>query len=401
MDDRDGNHPRQGLSLVPALSLAVGHGTVDLYGSFIIPLLPLFAERFDLSLTLVGSLVSIAFVADGLSQPFFGYVGDQMRRPWMAMLAPLWVAVATGFLGFATGYGMLVILVISSGTGRSAFHPQGAASVTQYAGRRQAFTLSLFTAVGELGFSLGPILATALIALAGFRGILYAMPLGLVVTALLYTFVFKDGNFRPASWKPPDLKEVLGTLAGNRRNLIRLWLIVVIRSIADLSLIGFLPVLLTLQGWSTLRIGVMISVFLFGGVLGGLVGGWVSDRLGEGPVIVGSLTMAFVILELALILPGIWGTLFLILGSFCLVSSNPVTIGLAQRCAPESAATASSLMLGFGWGTGGLMVTFVGVVADQIGLIAALRIVTLCLIIAILLALSLPSSLQPQAPVKN
>ena len=390
MRDHPSDHPPQEMRFLPVLSLAVGHGTVDLYGSFIVPLLPLFAERFDLSLTLVGSLVSIVFVADGLSQPVFGYVGDQMRRPWMAMLAPLWVAVATGFLGLATGYGMLVILVILSGTGRSAYHPQGAASVTQYAGRRKAFTLSLFTAVGELGFSLGPILATGLIALAGFQGILYATPLGFVVTALLYAAVFRDVNFRPSSWKPPPLKEVLGTLARNRRNLIRLWLIVVLRNIADLSVLGFLPVLLTLQGWSTLQTGFMVSVFLFGGVLGGLVGGWVSDRLGEGPVIVGSLAMAFVILELAFILPGLWGTLFLILGSFCLVSSNPVTIALAQRCAPESIATASSLMLGLGWGTGGLMVTFVGVMADRIGLIGALRIVTLCLIIAILLALGLP-----------
>jgi len=396
MRDHPNDHPPQEMRFLPVLSLAVGHGTVDLYGSFIFPLLPLFAERFDLSLTLVGSLVSIVFVADGLSQPVFGYVGDQMRRPWMAMLAPLWVAVATGFLGLATGYGMLVILVILSGTGRSAYHPQGAASVTQYAGRRKAFTLSLFTAVGELGFSLGPILATGLIALAGFQGILYATPLGFVVTALLYAAVFRDVNFRPSSWKPPPLKEVLETLARNRRNLIRLWLIVVLRNIADLSVLGFLPVLLTLQGWSTLQTGFMVSVFLFGGVLGGIVGGWISDRLGEGPVIVGSLAMAFVILELALILPGLWGTFFLILGSFCLVSSNPVTIALAQRCAPESIATASSLMLGLGWGTGGLMVTFVGIMADRIGLIGALRIVTLCLIIAILLALGLPRVVKPE-----
>jgi len=63
---------------------------------------------------------------------------------------------------------------------------------------------------------------------------------------------------------------------------------------------------------------------------------------------------------------------------------------------PGSVAIASSLMLGLGWGTGGLMVTLVGVVADRIGLIGALRIVTLCLIIAILLALSLPRLAKPE-----
>jgi len=95
----DSNSARTRFNLVPVVTLAAGHGTVDVYGSFLAPLLPLFALRFNLSLTLVGTLVSILTIADGLSQPLFGYWGDRMRRPWLVMLAPLWVAVTTAFLG--------------------------------------------------------------------------------------------------------------------------------------------------------------------------------------------------------------------------------------------------------------------------------------------------------------
>jgi len=80
----------------------------------------------------------------------------------------------------------------------------------------------------------------------------------------------------------------------------------------------------------------------------------------------------------------------LMLGGFCLVSSSPVTIALAQRYAAGSVATASSLMLGLGRGTGGLLVTLVGVVADYLGPIAAVRIAGLSLLAAVLLALTLP-----------
>jgi len=80
----------------------------------------------------------------------------------------------------------------------------------------------------------------------------------------------------------------------------------------------------------------------------------------------------------------------------CLLSSAPVTIALAQRYAPGSAATASSLMLGLGWGTGGLLVTLVGVMADCLGLLWALRLETLCLLVAALLALGLPMVTRPQ-----
>ena len=43
-----------------------------------------------------------------------------------------------------------------------------------------------------------------------------------------------------------------------------------------------------------------------------------------------------------------------------------VTFG--QSIAPVSAATVSSLMMGFAWGTGGLSVPLVGLIADRIGI---------------------------------
>ena len=43
-----------------------------------------------------------------------------------------------------------------------------------------------------------------------------------------------------------------------------------------------------------------------------------------------------------------------------------VTFG--QALAPVSAATVSSIMMGFGWGTGGLSVPFVGMIADRVGI---------------------------------
>lgn len=390
---------RKRFNLFPVLALAAGHGTVDLYGSFIAPLLPLFADRFNLSLALVGTLVSILTVADGLSQPLFGYWGDRMRRPWMAMLTPFWVAVATGFLGLATGYAVLAFLLILLGTGRSAFHPQGAEGIAKYGGANRAFSLSIFTAAGNIGFAMGPILATALITLGGLRGTLYAIPMGVVVTGLLYTVVFKDIHFRSSTWSPPPLKLVLGNLARNLGSLAKLWFVVVLRNLTYFSLFSFLPIIFARQGFSTLQTGIMVSIFLFGGAFGGVVGGWFSDRLGERPVIAGSLALAFPALQLALILTGVWGTLLLMLGGFCLLSSSPVTIALAQCYVPGSVATASSLMLGLGWGTGGLMVIMVGILADYLGPIAALRIQGLCLVVAVLLALGIPSLTKPRTQI--
>ena len=61
------------------------------------------------------------------------------------------------------------------------------------------------------------------------------------------------------------------------------------------------------------------------------------------------------------------------IGGFFLQSTLPVNVTFGQALAPVSAATVSSLMMGFAWGSGGLSVPFVGMVADRIGIEATLR----------------------------
>jgi MFS transporter, FSR family, fosmidomycin resistance protein len=83
-------------------------------------------------------------------------------------------------------------------------------------------------------------------------------------------------------------------------------------------------------------------------------------------------------------------------GGFFLQSTLPVNVTFGQALAPVSAATVSSLMMGFAWGTGGLSVPFVGMVADRIGIEPTLRGLSIVPLGAAALALPLPE----RAPVR-
>ena len=83
-------------------------------------------------------------------------------------------------------------------------------------------------------------------------------------------------------------------------------------------------------------------------------------------------------------------------GGFFLQSTLPVNVTFGQALAPVSAATVSSLMMGFAWGSGGLSVPFVGMVADRIGIEATLRGLALVPLAAAALAMPLPA----RAPVR-
>ena len=88
------------------------------------------------------------------------------------------------------------------------------------------------------------------------------------------------------------------------------------------------------------------------------------------------------------------------IGGFFLQSTLPVNVTFGQSIAPVSAATVSSLMMGFAWGTGGLTVPIVGLIADRIGIEATLRGLALVPIAAAVCALPLPGRARVSAPAR-
>ena len=83
-------------------------------------------------------------------------------------------------------------------------------------------------------------------------------------------------------------------------------------------------------------------------------------------------------------------TALVAVGGLLLQSTLPINVTFGQQIAPVSAATVSSLMMGFAWGVGSLLAPVVGVVGDAWGLNVALSITSVVPILAALLALPLP-----------
>ena len=63
------------------------------------------------------------------------------------------------------------------------------------------------------------------------------------------------------------------------------------------------------------------------------------------------------------------------LAGLFLMSSIPVVLVMSQELMPGRVGMVSGLMMGFGWGIGGLCVALVGMLADSVGLTAALALV--------------------------
>ena len=341
--------------------MASAHVMVDGYGNIYAPLLPLLIPKLGLSLAAAGTLTMCFQLAASVAQIGFGRLADRWRPRLLVMAGPVISVSVLSFIGVATTPQMLAVILIAGGLGAAAFHPPAAALAHRLGGDQPGFAMSVYITGGTLGFSFGPLIFAPFAERFGLTWTpLLALP-GLVVVAFFLSRV-------PAMPLHPSSSGGLRTLRPYAKPLGLLYLIVVLRTLTAISFATFVPVMLTRRGLSVSQAGSAVAIYLFASGLGGFFGGPTADRFGPRKVIALSLVLATPFLVVAPFLEGWPFVVMLAIGGLFLQSTLPVNVTFAQSLAPVSAATVSSIMMGFGWGTGGLSVPFVGMIADRVGI---------------------------------
>ncbi len=369
--------------------MASAHVMVDGYGNIYAPLLPLLIPKLGLSLAAAGTLTMCFQLAASVAQIGFGRLADRWRPRLLVMAGPVISVSVLSFIGVATTPQMLAVILIAGGLGAAAFHPPAAALAHRLGGDQPGFAMSVYITGGTLGFSFGPLMFAPFAERFGLTWTpLLALP-GLVVVAFFLSRV-------PAMPLHPSSSGGLRTLRPYAKPLGLLYLIVVLRTLTAISFATFVPVMLTRRGLSVSQAGTAVAIYLFASGLGGFFGGPIADRFGPRKVIALSLVLATPFLVVAPFLEGWPFAVILAIGGLFLQSTLPVNVTFAQSLAPVSAATVSSIMMGFGWGTGGLSVPFVGMIADRVGIEPTLSGLALVPLLAAVCALPLPAR-GPQA----
>jgi FSR family fosmidomycin resistance protein-like MFS transporter len=374
------------------LLMACAHMMVDGYGNIYAPLLPLLIPKLDLSLAAAGTLTMLFQLAASVAQVGFGHLADRWRPRLLVMAGPVIAVSFLSLIGLANTPAALAGLLIAGGLGTAAFHPPAAALSHRLGGDRPGFAMSVYITGGTLGFSLGPLLFAPFAQQYGLAWTpLLALP-GLAVVGFFLTRV-------PAIEGHASAGGGLAVLRPYAKPLALLYSIVVLRTLTSLAFATFVPVMLTRRGHTVGEAGLAVSLYLFASGLGGFLGGPAADRFGARRVIALSLVLATPFLVVAPLLDGAAFAIVLAIGGFFLQSTLPVNVTFGQAIAPVSAATVSSLMMGFGWGTGGLSVPLIGYIADRVGIEATLIGLAVVPVAAAALAIPLPPRARLHEPV--
>ena len=378
------------------LLLASTHFMVDGFSNIYAPLLPLLIPQLNLSLAAAGTLQMCFMMANAVAQLGFGHIADRWRPRALVIGGPLVAVSILALVGLSSSAWMLGAILVAGGLGAAAFHPPAAALVHRLSGERKGFAMSFHITGGSLGFSLGPLIFAPFAERFGLRWTPLLMIPSLAALALVLPRI-------PPIERLGERGDLSGfrALLPYRKPLTLLYMIVVTRTLTALSFATFMPVMLTRRGMSLTDTGIAIGVYFFVSSVGGFLGGPLADRWGPRNVIIWSLVLAVPFLALAPMHTGWTFVILVSIGGFLLQSTMPVNVTFGQMIAPISAATVSSLMMGFAWGTGGLSVPLVGLLADRIGIERTLVAMAFLPLTSAMFAIPLPGGTLRHAPARS
>lgn len=344
-----------------ALPILTGHFVHDIYTAAVAPLLPVLIQRLTLSLTAAGSLNAIMQLP-ALLNPLIGYFADQVSVRYFVIFAPAITATLISMIGFAPNYLSLAILLFAVGVSTAVFHAPAPAMVARVSGNRVGLGMSLFMASGEMGFTIGPLLAVWAVTQWTLDGFWRLMFLGWATSLILF-WRLRKVSARPE--KTGSLKAMLPAVSGLFVPIIFFNLF---RNPMIEGLTTYLPTYIRGQGKSLWLAGSSLSLIELAGVFGALIIGMLSDRVGRKRLLFIASLIASLLLMLFLSVEGWIGVPVLMALGFTSFSTMPVMLAIVQEQFPHNRAVANGLYMMVIFLLRPLGTLFIGALGDHLGL---------------------------------
>lgn len=391
--------------------LGIGFGLVGLDRWIIAPLFPFIAADLGLAEGEIGRLTGILGVVWGLFAIFSGRLSDSIGHRRILIPAILLFSLMSGLSGMVQGLTALIFIRAIMGAMEGAYCPTSfaavaAASKPERRGFNQGLQQSGFAL---MGFALGPIVATQLLAVVpSWRWVFWicAIP-GFIVGVLLFLTLrepkdTQGGELIGATEASGAWGEVLKT-----PNIVVCMLALLCAMACVFVLGAMVPVyLINVLQLSPGDMGIVASALGFGGFIGQF--GWpgLSDRFGRKPLaIIGfvgaSLSVYWFAITGAAVAP-LFVALF-VCSFFCLGNVALITGPIATESAPRGlVSSAIGIVVGAGEIFGGGVAPYIaGNVADSYGLPSVLNValtgVVLGIVVCFFLRETAPAKLAAAA----
>ncbi len=370
------------------LALSSGHLATDLAQGSLPAILPFLVDKFDLTYTMAAALVLAGTISSSIIQPAFGLWSDARGALWLLPAGVALAGIGMAAACLAPDYPLVVLCVLAAGLGVAAYHPEGSKFASYVSGGRRASGMAYFSVGGNVGFALGPLVASFVILTLGLGldgGVLIAVP-GLVVAAALLAALPRLATFVPSDETLAESRGARGSAGG----LALLLIVVGLRSVAHMGLFTFVPLYEIARGNGAGYGTRLLAFFLLAGAVGTLAGGRLADRFGRRSVLVVSFAVATPLILVYALAGGLLGAIALVLSGAAVIGTFGVSLVMSQEYMPGRVGMASGLSIGMAIGLGGVAALSLGTVADAVDIDAAVIATAAGPALALFVAMMLP-----------
>lgn len=375
--------------------LAFGHLCSDINQGSLAAILPFLIAAHNYNYTTAATLVMVSNIVGSIIQPIFGCIADKHGRPYYMTIGLLLAGGGMSLTGLINNFYGLCAAVMVSGVGVAMFHPQAAQLVNKNAdAKSKGAKMGLFSFGGNLGFTVGPILASASIATFGLKGTLVFL-----LPPLLFGLV-SSLTFREQTDTDPSKLPTPNDRPENWPAFARLGLVVISRSIMYNGINTFLVLyLVEIFGQSKTLGSTCLSLYYAVTAISALLGGQLADKFGHRKI----LRLSFAIYLPAICLFALSHNLL-----FLLLMLLPMGVGiglcyspmvlLGQLYIPQHTGFASGVTLGLAVSIGGIVSPLLGKIGDTYSLNAIFCLLCGLAFVPLLTSLCLPEP-ETETPI--
>ncbi len=361
------------------LALSLGHGMNDLMQSVLVAIYPIIKPSFGLSYTQIGLIGALFSCTGSVLQPIVGTLTDRRPQPYSMMVGMACTMSGLLLLGFAPAYWVILLAAALIGTGSSIFHPEASRIARIASGGRYGLAQSMFQTGGNIGTSIGPLLAALIVVPNGQRSASFFAVVALGGALLLgwagrWYKAWLEAHARNGAKRAP--------MADSGLTPTRVWISIAIlvalmfsKFIYMASLSSYFTFYLIEHFHVTVDTAqYCLFLFLAATAAGTMLGGPIGDRIGARNVILASILG---VLPFTLVLPYanfFWTLALSVPIGLILASAFSVIVVYAQSLVPGRVGLIGGLFFGLAFGASGLGAAGLGALADRIGLDAVYRI---------------------------
>lgn len=348
-------------------AISVSHLLNDMMQSVLLALYPVLKGSFSLSFAQIG-VITLAFqFSSSLLQPLIGAFTDKKPLPYSLPVGMGFTFCGLLLLSQAWNFSSVVAAAALIGMGSSVFHPESSRVARMASAGRHGLAQSIFQVGGNIGSSLGPLLAALIIVPLG-QGSVAWFSLAALAAMLILTRV---SRWYAANVNTERGRSSLGrTETGlSRRQVMGALGVLLILIFSKYFYLAGLNSYLTFYlmdrfGLTIQNAQYCLFVFLFAVAIGTLVGGPVGDRIGRKRVIWGSILGAA---PFALALPYAnltWTIVLIFVIGLIIASAFSAILVYAQELVPGKTGMISGLFFGLAFGMAGIGAAALGSLAD-------------------------------------